>query len=50
MKAWSPHKFMEVTSVKVTDEDGFLSRNIMIKAKNTIMKERIIDRIVDVNL
>ena len=27
--------------VKVTDEDGFLSRSMMIKAKNTIMKERI---------
>ena len=50
MKAWSPHKFMEVTSVKETDEDGFLSRSMMIKAKNTIMKERIIDRVVDVNL
>ena len=27
--------------VKVTDEDGFLSRSMMIKAKNMIMKERI---------
>ena len=27
--------------IKVTDEDGSLSRSMMIKAKNTIMKERI---------
>ena len=27
--------------VKVTDEDGLLSRSMMIKANNTIMKERI---------
>ena len=27
--------------MKVTDEDGFLSRSMMIKAKNIIMKERI---------
>ena len=40
LKAWSPDKFMKVTSVKVSDEDGFL-----IKAKNTIVNERIIDRI-----
>ena len=46
MKAWSPDKFMKVTSVKVSDEDGFLSNGMMIKAKNTIMKECIIDRIV----
>ena len=41
MKAPSPEKFMDVNDVKVTDEDGFLSRSMMIKAKNTIMKERI---------
>ena len=41
MKSWSPDKFMDVTSVKVSDEDGFLSRSMMIKAKNIIMKERI---------
>ena len=27
--------------VKVTDEDGFLSRSMMIKAKKTLMVERI---------
>ena len=27
--------------VKVTDEDGFLSCSMMIRAKNNIMKERI---------
>ena len=31
---------MDVSDVKVTDEDGFLFRSMMIKAKNTIMKER----------
>ena len=41
---------MKVTSVKVSDEDGFLSNSMMIKAKNTIMKECIIDRIVDVTV
>ena len=34
MKARSPDKFMDVTSdVKVTDEDGFLSRGIMNESK-----------------
>ena len=32
---------MNVSDVKITDEDGFLSRNMTIKAKNIIMKERI---------
>ena len=50
MKAWSPDKFMRVTSVKVSDEDGVLSNSMMIKAKNTIVKECIIDRIVDVTV
>ena len=50
MKAWSPDKFMDVTSVKVSDEDGFMSCSMMIKAKNSIMKECIIDRIVDVTV
>ena len=37
MKAWSPDKFMKVTSVmKVSDEDGLLSNSMMIKTKNTI--------------
>ena len=49
MKAWSPDKFMKVTSVKVSD-DGLLLNSMMIKAKNTTMKERIIDRIVDVTV
>ena len=31
---------MNVSDVNVTDEDGFLSRCMMIKAKNIIMKER----------
>ena len=50
MKTWSPDKFMDVTSVKVSDEDCFLSNSMMIKAKNTIMKECIINRIVDVTV
>ena len=50
MKAWSLDMFMKVTSAKVSDEDGFLSNSMMIKAKNTIMMECIIDRIVDVTV
>ena len=50
MKAWSQDKFMKVTSAKVSDEDGFLSNSMMTKANNTIMNERIIDRIVDVTV
>ena len=41
MKARSPEKFMDLSDVKVTDEDGFLSRNNTIKANNKIVKERI---------
>ena len=41
MKARSPEKFVDVSDVKVLDEDGFLSCSMMIKAKNIIMKERI---------
>ena len=38
---------MDVSDVKVTDEDGLLSRSMMIKAKNIIMKERIwINRVI----
>ena len=40
MKAHS-EKSMNVSDVKETDEDGLLSRSMMIKANNTIMKERI---------
>ena len=32
---------MDLSDVKVTDEDGFLSRNNTIKANNKIVKERI---------
>ena len=32
---------MDVCDVKRTDEDGFLSRSTKVKAKNTIMEERI---------
>ena len=32
MKARSPDKFMDVSDVKVTDEDGDLSRNMTIRA------------------
>ena len=41
MRARSPDKFMDVSDVKVTDEDGFLSRSMMIKTKNIIITERI---------
>ena len=33
-------KFMDVSDVKVTDEEGFLSCSMMIKAKNIIMKKQ----------
>ena len=33
---------MDVGDVKVTDEDGLLSCSMMIKAMNTIMKERLL--------
>ena len=32
MKARSPEKFMDVSDMKVTDEDGYLSRNMTIRA------------------
>ena len=32
---------MNVSDVKVIDEDGYLSRSMMIKAKNIVMEERI---------
>ena len=32
---------MDVSGVKMTDEGGFLSCSMMIKAKNIIIKERI---------
>ena len=41
MKARSPENFIDMCDEKVTDEDGFLSNSMMIKAKNTLMKERI---------
>ena len=34
-------KSMNVSDVKMTDEDSFLSNSTMIKAKNIIMQERI---------
>ena len=34
-------KSMNVSDVKMIDEDSFLSNSMMIKAKNIIMKERI---------
>ena len=38
MKARSPEKFLNVCDEKVTDEDGFLSDSMMIKAKNTFLQ------------
>ena len=34
-------KFMNVSDMQVPDEEGLLSRSMMINAKNIIMKERI---------
>ena len=47
MKARSPDKFMDVTSdVNMTDEDGYLSRNMTIRANlnddSQLHDERII--------
>ena len=40
-------KSMNVSDMKVTDKDDLLSRSMMIKAKNIIMKERIwINRVI----
>ena len=36
---------MDVSDMKVTDEDGFLPRSMMIKVKNFIMKERTLDQL-----
>ena len=45
VKARSPDKFKDVTSVKVSDEDGFLVRNMTLTPNNTTVRERIwIDR------
>ena len=41
MSARSPVKFMNMCDVKMTDGDVLLASNMMIKAKNTPMKERI---------
>ena len=41
MGARSPVKFMDVCDVKVIDEDVLMASNLMINAKNTLMKERI---------
>ena len=41
MKARSPEKFMDVSDLNVSDEDGSLSRSMAINANNTIVKERI---------
>ena len=40
-KARSPEKFMDVSDVNVSDEDGYLSRSMTINANNKIVKERI---------
>ena len=41
IEARSPDKFMDVSDVKVSDEDGYLPRSMTIKANNMIVKERI---------
>ena len=41
MGARSLVKFVDVCDVKVTDEDVLIASNMMINAKNTLMKERI---------
>ena len=41
MKARSPEKFMNVSDVKVTDEDGYLIRNMTIKTNSNIVTEQI---------
>ena len=34
LKARSPEKFNDVSDLKMTDKDGFLSRSMMIKASS----------------
>jgi hypothetical protein len=46
VKARSPEKFMDVTSVTVSDEDGFLLRSMTLRSNNKTVRERIrIDRV-----
>jgi len=42
VKAREPKKFMEVTDVKISDEDGFLLRTMTITANNTTVQEHIL--------
>jgi len=41
-KARNPEKFMDVSDVVITDEPGYMSRKMFIKAKGTTVSERII--------
>ena len=41
MNARSSETFTDICDKKVTDMDGFLSNSMMIKAKNTLVQERI---------
>ena len=41
MKAWSPDKFMDVTSVKASDDDGYLICNMTINMNSKIVTEQI---------
>jgi len=42
VQAREPKKFMEVTDVKISDEDGFLLRTMTITATNTTVQEHIV--------
>ena len=47
IEARSPDKFMDVSDVKVSDDDGYFSRSMTINFNNKIVKERIwINRVV----
>ena len=41
MKDWSPEKFMNVYAVKVSDEDGFLSRDLGRMSLNRSWRQRL---------
>ena len=41
VEARSPDKFMDVSSVKVSDEDGFLVRSMTLTSNNTTVNVRI---------
>ena len=46
IKTRSARSFLDGCDVTVTDEDGLLSCSLMIKAMNTLIKERLLTNLV----